>query len=838
MGVIALLTALFAARALRVRFDNSIESLLPEGHPAVLQDRIIKEVFESREMILIGVLREDGVFHPGTLAKVAELSRAMWSIDLIEDDDVERLARWVDRVPRPIADALSEILRDGLDASDRGAVTSLWVQVRDEAGLRPFATVLEEIRLRLAPVGDVLSLSEIDDITSSEFGLEVAPVMARAPEAAIDIADLAARVFGNEMFVGGLVAADSSGTLILVEMAFHYDDHLDLARALFERIEELTRRFSGPEELRLGGVPMVNVYTSNFMNGDLARLLPLALLALLITLYGAFRWAPGVFIPLAVVMIALVWTLGLMELLGRPVTLVVSAMPVILIAIGVADGVHVVGHYRKRVLLTADKGGAIVDTMDDLAAPIVFTSLTDMAGFGSLAVSSLASIRDFGLFTAFGAFAALVVSLTFVPAALAVLPVPPSTTTATRSPDRLASILGRWAEHAARRRGPIVIATVAGVIVASLALPRIRVGSTMLGYFKETSEIYRSSEMINARFGGTEVLNIVVDTGTPEGLKDPATLTLIAALQDTLEARQLVGYTASLADYVKRIHRVMNGGDPSFSRIPRSTERLPGMDRSDLATEHGGRELIAQYLLLYESAGGEDLRQLVDLEYRTANIIAQIRTDQTPLLREIRDVATSFAEREFDGNIHVTFAGCSNLCIVADDLIIPGQLRSLALAVSLVLVLLIVVLGSVRLGLVALLPLLLTVLGVFALLGATGVSLDAVTALIASIVLGVGIDYSVHLLARYRRLVASGLDTEAAIQRAVTETGPPIVVNSIAVAIGFLVLLSSSFWPIVHIGWIVAVTMILAAALTLTLLPALLSREGSRPFAPGLEEPR
>jgi len=178
--------------------------------------------------------------------------------------------------------------------------------------------------------------------------------------------------------------------------------------------------------------------------------------------------------------------------------------------------------------------------------------------------------------------------------------------------------------------------------------------------------------------------------------------------------------------------------------------------------------------------------------------------------------------RLFGEDVRVSFAGCSNLCIVADDLIIPGQLRSLAIALVVVGVLLVAGFRSIRLGLLGLAPLLVTITVVFGLMSAFGVMLDAVTALIASMVLGIGIDYSIHFLTRYREARGMSDSASAACAWATEQTGPAIVFNSIAVSVAFSVLLFSSFWPVKHIGWIVAATMVIAALLTLMLVPAAL----------------
>lgn len=831
IGLVLAVTVFFGWQASNVEFTSSIEAVLPQGLPAVLQDHEIKQVFNSREMILIGLLLDEGIFNSGTLRKVQDLTRDVWNVTLATDSDRKRLEMWSRQPGMPFEEDIRSILQDGLDVADRGAVNNLWLAAREDADLdEDFLPFLDELRLKLSPVSDVISLAQVDNITATEDGLNVGPPMETLPQSDEELAALSALVFENEMFVNGLVSEDSTGTMILVELSFYYDNYVELAHHLFQKLEVLTAPYEGPEEVRLAGVPMVNVYTSNYMMGDLSRLMPLVILVVLVVMYFSFRTVKSALIPMVVVLVALVWTLGAMALTGRPITLIVSIMPVILIAIGIADGIHLITEYQLMWTVHQDRDKAILATMQEMTRPVIFTSLTDMAGFGSLAISGIASIRDFGIFTSFGVLAALVFSLTFIPAALKLMK-PPEGRALIPTDNRLTSFLVRLGRFALQRRRLVVTGTVGLAVLAALLIPRIKVGSTMVGMFQKDSEIYQASQMINAKFGGTEVLNIVVDTKTPDGLKDPGILGKIAALQDTLEKRVLVGYTTSLADYVKRINLVMNDNDPGYNRIPAETERVVETDWVEVGgktvevkreVDVSGRDLIAQYLLLYENAGGDDVEKLADINYSKANIVAQIRTDHTPMLREIRQVAKDFALREFGGEAVVSFAGCSNLCIVADDLIIPSQLKSLGLALVAVFLLLVLTLRSVRNGLIGLLPLALTVLMVFALLSLFGIYLDAITALVASIVLGIGIDYSVHFLSRYRALQKEGRDVNEAVLETMHTSGRAIFFNSLAVSSGFLALLLSSFWPVIHIGWMVAANMLIAAVFTLALLPAVL----------------
>ncbi len=835
IGIILLTTVFFGWQAGNVEINNSIFEVMPDDHPSILLDKEVKQVFNSSEMILIGVINEEGIFNPTTLQKVKDLTDSVWQITIADAKDAQRLRAWGETLGR--RDILG-IVSDGLTVEDRGPISNLLVEAKSSPEPnRDFISFLESLQVKLSPISDVISLSEVDNITSTEWGLNIDPPMETVPQTKEELDKLAATVFGNEMFVNGLVSQDSSGTVILVEMSFFYDDHPKEANKLFKKLETMTASFQGPEKIQLAGVPMVNIYTAEYMNRDLNTLTPIVILVVMVVMYLSFRVLKGVFIPLSVVLVALVWTVGLMGILGRPMTLVVSAMPVMLIAIGIADGIHLFSEYKLLWARFRDRDRAILGTMQQLTKPVIFTSLTTMAGFASLATSNMPSIRDFGLFTSVGVFAAMIFSLTFVPAALKLMKPPKVRAIKEIGGDsRLTQALQRLGDAVVRRRRWVFAGTVALAALSVLAITRIKVGSTMVGSFKESSEIYQASEMLNAKFGGTEVMNIIINTKSKDGIKDPEMLGKIAALQDTLEAYALVGYTTSLADYVKRINLVMNENDPRFNRVPGKIERVTDMQwvarngrevEVERQIDISGRDQIGQYVLLYENAGGDNLEKLTDYDYSKANIIVQIRTDDTPRLREIETVVDRFARSNFDSDIEVAYVGCASLCVVADDLIIPNQVRSLGIALLVVFGLLAVIFRSAKYGLIGLLPLVLTVLFVFALMSVFGVSLDVATALVASIVLGIGVDYSVHFLSRYRSLRKEGKDFHEAIRETFVTSGRAIVFNSLAVATGFLVLLLSSFWGVVDIGWLVSVNMIFSAILTMVLVPAVLrAREG------------
>lgn len=839
VSIILLITLLFGYFLSKLEINNSIEAVLDKDSPALKTDRKVKEEFNSREMILIGVISDAGIFNTETLTKVKKISSNIRQVDLIKESDSTELSELNNKLPDKYSLIINNILKNGITVEDRGLVNNLFYEVRNDGNIsKNIISSVELLKLKLNPVSDIISLSEADNITSSEWGLEVEVPLKTIPTTDNALNKLKNEIYSNEMFVNGLVSKDGKGTMILVEMSFYYDDYPSQASLLFERLKEVVEPFDDPEEIKLAGVPMVNVYTGNYMINDLFKLTPLVLLVVIIILYVSLRLMRGVLLSLSVVVVSLIWTLGLMALVGRPVTLIVTAMPVMLVAIGIADGIHIMTEYKLTWIKFRENEKAIRKTMSDLAKPVILTSFTTIAGFLSLSVSNIESIKDFGIFTAFGVFAAMIFSLTFIPAALTLQKNPKIKTehfeltknVLTRALDRTGYVI-------IKNRKIVFVSVILIGFVSAAFITKINVGSTMVGNFHTESEIYQASEMINEKFGGTEVLNIIIDTKRKDGLKDPAVLDKIAALENKLKELPVVGYTSSFADYIKRINLVMNNNNNKYNRIPLpqdtvvQTENIydNGIEK-EVQNQYvvNGKELISQYVLLFENAGGDNLSKLADYDYSKANLIIQIQDDDTPVLREVKKTAQRFAQTELAGIAEVSYAGCSNLCIVADEQIIPSQLKSLAIAFGIVFILLTVIFRSVKLSAIAILPLIITTLVAFSLLGAFGIYLDAATALVASIILGIGIDYSIHLISRYKLIVRKGGSTNAALLESLNFAGRPIIFNAIAVAIGFLVLIVSSFWPVINIGWLVAVNMILSAALSLILIPALLGRTNKK----------
>lgn len=268
---------------------------------------------------------------------------------------------------------------------------------------------------------DVVSLQTLDNIVGTDWGLEVVRLMETAPETPEAAEELRAAVFDNDMFINNVVSPDGTATSIFAKLEEGQDKV-----EMYDRIRRMVEEECdvGDSLVFIAGRPMIEGTIGRYAAEDMSRTFPLVVLMSVIVLYLALRSWRGVFLPLAVVVSSVVWTLGVMSLANIPLYAVTTLVPVLLVAIGLAYGIHILNRYHEEASSRphADRKEVVLTTMREMWAPVTMASLTTTAGFLSLATSDMMPVRYFGLFTAVGVLSALVFSLTFIPAWLMILP--------------------------------------------------------------------------------------------------------------------------------------------------------------------------------------------------------------------------------------------------------------------------------------------------------------------------------------------------------------------------------------------------------------------------------
>ncbi len=649
---------------------------------------------------------------------------------------------------------------------------------------------------------DVTSLYTAENIVGTEQGLDVKSFFKRIPKSDEALHDLQKAVFSNEMIYGRLVSTDEKVTVIIAEIG---DDVF--SQEFYHRILELAKKYEGPEKIHVAGRPIVEGTMAYLGPKDMKRMVPIVILVIVLVLWTILRSLKSTVFTMLVVLFSTIWAFGLMAAVGIPVYAVSTMIPVMLIAIGVADGIHLYSHLHLFLMENpgAGKKEAVMDMLNGMWKPVVMTSVTTGVGFISLVSSQVYPIKYFGLFTAFGVMAAMVFSLVLIPAGIMIFGLPRWKKPAEKSGAKKNNFSYLFAEKVVKHKYLTIFATVIVIVISLTGISKVWINSSFLEKFEKDSDIVLTDKFINENFGGTSTLNVILEGKDKDALKDPVVLEMIDELQNSVEQLDIVGNSFSLSDYLKRMNKVLHANDPEFDTIPPS------------------RELIAQYLLLYEMSGDpENLWKVVDYEYRKANVTFQLKSDNSKAINSaiviIKNHVAGFQEK----GIAVKYAGSGYKALVFTDLILEGQIISLLMSLVIVIVLLALMFRNISLGFIGAVPIIITAVISFGVMGLFNIPLSTTTALVSSIAIGIGIDYAVHFIERYKIYALGFGDKALTIRATMHHSGRAIIFNAIVVIAGFLVLLFSVFPPNRSLGALVSLNMFTSFLGTVTIMFVLL----------------
>lgn len=676
-------------------------------------------------------------------------------------------------------------------------------------GLRHVRFLVE--RLESVPNIDVeriTSLVSRSSIDGGDAGLEVAPLL---PPGEIDAA-LVRRVRdaidSTPLYDGTLVSQDRTATIIAAEL-------LDERRnaETYQAVLDLSRALPPPPgiEVFVAGAGAITGYFSSYIDRDAGRLVPFTAIAVTVVLFCAFFTIRSAALPMLIAAATIVATLGAMAASGVAFYAITNGMVVVLIGIAVAEPMHVFGEYYALLREPSKRSSAelVVAAMQNVWWPIALTSLTTLVGFLSLwATSTMPPIRYFGLFGAFGVLVAWVLTVSWLPAALAVLRPQPSrlmsrTRAATDPVSRAMHAIGSVVTQR-----PVAVLVVAGILcgVALFAATLVRVDHARIENFNESEPLYVADREINRTLAGTNHLDIVIEADADEGVLQPAALERIDALQQYVRKLPGVGAATSIVDYIKQLNRAVASGDEGAYAVPHD------------------RSLIAQLMLTYQaSAPPTEFQSLVDSSGRTALVRVWLRADRWSEQREVVQAARRYIEREFPGGtLTATLTGRVMLDYEWVQSVASGHALSVLASTLSVLLMCMAIFRSVRDGLLCLAPLFVSVALVYAVMGVAGIWLGVATSMFAAVAIGLGIDLAIHMVARARKAERLGLDTNARILYVYQSTGRAVLFNATAVGLGFGILTLSAAPPIRMFGILVSTAIVGAFIAALTVLPALM----------------
>jgi hydrophobe/amphiphile efflux-3 (HAE3) family protein len=652
----------------------------------------------------------------------------------------------------------------------------------------------------LAAVHHVVSLATALDVRSVDGAIEVIPFLESIPTDAEARAELRARVLENPVFAGSLVSKDGRATVLSVNLRDRPEHEL-IDSGLIPDIDRIVAEERGDAAAWVTGGLYAKTKTARLMLDDIRRTLPLAVAIAMTVALISFRSLRGVLIPTATMLIAVIWTLGFIATVGTPLNLLTAIIPTLLLVVGFAYAIHLVSEYYDVLAEQRDRetsGAAVVhEAMMRVAQPVVLTGITTAAGFLALSASPIQAIRQFGIYSTLGVTLTCVVALSFAPAMLVMLPVPDRVRDR-QFGGRLDRALEGLAHFDVRHRVPILFAGAAIAIASAIGMFNIRVGSI---FVEPGSPLERSAAALDEYMEGANGLYVVLETNYDGAFKDPEKLREIETLQRWLEAQPEVGGTTSVVDYLMLIRRGF----------------LDGVVEDEIPDS---KSLISQ---LFFFGGSDDLERFVDSRFQTTSIHVRCRVNDTAAMEALlsRIEARTAALPE---DIEATVTGNSVLLTRTIDDITRGQSTSIAFAFGMIFVVLSLLFMSPRVGLLALIPNALPVLFYFGFLGVSGITLNSTTGLVACLVLGIAVDDTIHLLARFNEVAHRHASESRGIAEALRSVGRPVTYTTIALCGGFLALTQSHFQNQVQFGALAALTLAFAWIVDITFTPALASR--------------
>lgn len=650
---------------------------------------------------------------------------------------------------------------------------------------------------RMPGVADVDGIARAPIVRVREEFTEVDQFLREPPKTRAEAGALLAEALANPLYVGQLVAADGRGLL----MGVHLDPALDPVRqfALVDAITAACAEEADGIEQAVTGPLRIRLEISRALFDDLYRVMPLAVLCTFIVAAIGFRNLRGPLVPLVSNLFALSVTLAVFVQLGQSLNFVTVILPPVVYVVGFAYAVHVVSAFERLVAHMPSRSAAVNEALHEVFLPLTLTALTTAMGFASLALSGIVSIRVFGLFAAAGTLLAWLSALTLVPAALAVMPVRRVATDLGGLQERLAPALARF--DLRHRRAIFALAAILALVSALLA-SRIEVSTDYLQNFPAEHPLRSGFERVGTTFAGSVPLQVLIESDITDAFKEPAQLRVVEELQTWLLAQPGIGGVYSLVDYLGILHTGLTPEAAEGRRIPRSAA------------------LTDQLIML---GGDRTLDRFADSRFTST--LLHVRSEAIST-RDLMALARRIEERlaELPAHLRGSVTGSSYLVARTVDDITRGQVASLAAALAVIYAVLVLLFGGLRTAGLALLPNALPIAAFFGLLGASGITLNLTTSLVAAIALGIAVDDTIHFLTRFNAEARKIADESTAVAGTLAAVIRPVTFTTAALCAGFLALVTGTLENQVQFGLLAAATLAIAWVVDLTFTPALAGR--------------
>ncbi|MET0106693.1 MAG: MMPL family transporter [Sedimenticola sp.] len=648
-------------------------------------------------------------------------------------------------------------------------------------------------------VDDVLAVTRQDHISGSEEGFAVVPLVDIGKLSESHPSERPGMVLADPLATRVLVSKDA-GALSMIVVPQGADNSLQRLQ-LTQDIQTLVKqhRLDGYLTAVAGHVP-VDVAELRSMLRDNMIFIPATTGIGLLMIWWLFRRVLAVVVSGLAIGVVVSCTIAIYVVAQQPFTLISSITPPLLSALTIAALIHLFNaiHYAsQRGLVWKDR---VEKALDEIRRPSRFTALTTAAGLASLSTSPIPPIANFGLIAACGVVMIYFVVIVVIPPVLVHWDHAPwpSKRGSLAWMDRMVSGLSKTGI-----RHPAWVLGVTGLLLVG-GVPfiwNIKVETNFQEFFQPSHEIRRSTDYIDKVLVGTMPLEVSFTTPKLNELQRPRNLRQIEQFQDWVETLPEVDKSISMVDFIEEMNWGFNEEKEEFRRLP------------------DDRRLISQYLFIYD---GDDLYDLVDRDFQTARVNLSLNVHSANEISTVLDTIRAYLAQNISGEMTWDIAGVGRLFADMEELLVKGQVYSLAGALLLIMILMLVLWRSLWQALLCMVPNLSPILLIFIVMGVFGIWLDMATAMIASVAVGIAVDDTIHVFHGFIHRVKQGVNPATALIRTYGQAGRAVMTTTIILTAQFMVLVTSQFVPTGNFGLLTSIGLMTALLFDLLILPAIL----------------
>ncbi len=664
---------------------------------------------------------------------------------------------------------------------------------------------------RLEGVKNVLGLPVLQQLypnrTTKEF--ELRPVFPEIPNERDELDSLLQSASELKFYSGQIIDEESGATLILVTVDKEYLNSVNRNELVFdivragEQFEEVTGI-----DIHFAGLPYVRSSNMVKIKNELNKFLVYSILITGIILFLFFRSFKAVLFPLIIIGVVVIWVLGTIDLLGFKITILTGLIPSIIVVIGIPNSVYMLNKYHQEYARHGDQQRALIGIIRKIGIVTLITNFTTAVGFLVLIFTEIKILTEFGIVAGINVMSTFIVSIILIPSLYSFL-APPSTRHLKHLDFKLIGwVLDLLDKLVHRHRIAVFILTIGVVGAAFYGLTRIEAISYMVDDLPKKSKLKTDLEFFESNFSGIMPLEIVVDTGVKKGVQNLSNLRKIDQFENFLSSIPYISQPVSVVSFIKAARQSFYNQNPAFYSIP---------NRRDLG-------FIIRYIDLEDEESAitrnfiDSLSQKLRISLKVADIGS---TKMDSLVNQV--IRPKIDEIFGDTKMDVDITGTTLIFIKGNKFLVNNLITSMIIAFLVIAVIMALLFRNFKMIIISLIPNIIPLLMTAGLMGYFGIPLKPSTALTFGIAFGISVDYSIHLLAKYRQeLFINNFYVPIAVSKSLRETGVSMIYTSIILFFGFVIFAISEFGGTVAMGKLISITLLFAMLTNVVVLPALL----------------